>query len=370
MILYKSIIEYVWKDGNGELRSKIRVMDIETDIETNNILINHNIFINDEKFIWNYDGSSCNQGSTENSEVILKPVAVYSNPLLKKSIENDYLCYLLLCESVNKDGMNVNGSNYQYAKDIFENENVKKSDIWFGIEQEYFFVDPATKNVIDFKPYSTIHNDTLLQGPYYCGVGGNNIYTKQRNIALKHMSICLDMNIPISGINAEVAPSQWEYQVGICNGIKACFDLWVSRYILKRLAENEGIDVTFHPKPIRGPEFEEKWNGSGAHINVSTKESREENGLDVIYKYMELLKEKHKEHLEVYGKDNEYRLTGQHETGNMNEFTYGIGSRGTSIRIPNATYENKCGYFEDRRPASNIDPYLACGMIAKTLLHR
>lgn len=356
----KFIFEYVWIDGNGELRSKIRVMK-DKDIENLNIL-------NNPSFIWNYDGSSCNQASTENSEVILKPVALYNNPLLRNTMNNSQKCYLLLCESIDKNGNNVHGSNYQYAKEIFENENVKKSEIWFGIEQEYFFVDPFTKNVVDFIPYNNKNNDKLLQGAYYCGVGGNNIYTKQRNIALKHMSICLDMNIPISGINAEVAPSQWEYQVGPCTGISACHDLWVSRYILKQIAESEDLDVTFHPKPIRGPEFEEKWNGSGAHINVSTKESREEDGLNVIYQYMELLKDKHKEHLEVYGEDNEYRLTGHHETGSMNEFTYGVGSRGASIRIPNTSAENKCGYFEDRRPASNIDPYLACGIITKTLL--
>lgn len=353
------LIEYVWVDGNGELRSKIRVMK------------NNNVF-EDPIFIWNYDGSSCAQANTENSEVILKPVAIYKNILLemetgKYGVSNN-TSFLLFCASIDKNGNDVNGSNYNYAKEIFENENVKKSDIWFGIEQEYFFTDPCTKHVINFIPYNKKNNDRFLQGPYYCGIGGNNIFNKERNIALKHMSICLEMKIPISGINAEVAPSQWEYQIGPCVGIKACFDLWVSRYILKRIAESEGIDVTFHPKPIRGPEFEEKWNGSGAHINISTKESRQKDGLDVIYKYMELLKDKHKEHLEVYGKDNKYRLTGHHETGNMNEFTFGVGSRGTSIRIPNATYENKCGYFEDRRPASNIDPYLACGIIAKTIL--
>ncbi len=82
---------------------------------------------------------------------------------------------------------------------------------------------------------------------------------------------------------------------------------------------------------------------------------------------MDLLKEKHQDHLDLYGEDNNYRLTGHHETGNINTFTYGIGTRNTSIRIPNTTFENKCGYFEDRRPAANVDPYLACGIIAKTL---
>lgn len=357
------IIEYVWIDGIGDLRSKIRTMNIDNEKEECN-------FLNDKQFIWNYDGSSCNQSDTENSEVLLNPIAVYKNILLKKefnyNINNKF--YLLLCESIDKNGINVIGSNYQYAKNIFDNEKVKEANIWFGIEQEYFFIDPTTNYPQDFLPYNDINNNNLLQGKYYCAIGGNNIYSEQRRIAQKHMSICLEMGIPISGINAEVAPSQWEYQVGPCIGICGANDLWISRYILKCISESEYYDVTFHPKPIRRPEFKELWNGSGAHINISTNESRKENGLDVIYQYMDLLKDKHKEHLEMYGKDNEYRLTGNHETGDINNFTYGIGSRGRSIRIPNNTYENKCGYFEDRRPASNIDPYLACGIIAKTLL--
>ncbi len=358
------ILEYVWMDGFGELRSKIRIMSIP--------LGRIGDFVSDKMFIWNYDGSSCNQASTEDSEVILKPVMSYNNPLLEKIrkeiyMDGDYHFYLFLCESVDKNGNPVNGCNYQYAKDIFDNNKVKSNDIWFGIEQEYFFVDPNTKHVVDFIPYDHNHNNQYIQGPYYCGVGGNHMYYIQRKIALQHMQICLEMNIPISGINAEVAPNQWEYQVGPCVGIKGAHDLWVSRYILKRIAEMEKYDVTFHPKPIRSPEFQEYWNGSGAHINVSTKDTRNENGLDAIYQYMDLLKEKHQEHLEVYGKDNEYRLTGNHETGNINVFTFGVGTRNTSVRIPNQTAFDKKGYFEDRRPASNIDPYLACGIIAKTI---
>jgi glutamine synthetase len=366
MLFHQAIIEYVWLDGFGELRSKIRVMDIPEE----DGIISYNIFYNNKMFIWNYDGSSCNQATTEDSEVILKPVKVYCNPLLKKNVDpKDYnpFSFLFLCESVDKNGNPVNGCNYQYAKDVFDNNKVKNSDIWFGIEQEYFFVEPTTKYPVDFIPYDHDHNNQYIQGPYYCGVGGNHMYYIQRKIALQHMQICLEMNIPISGINAEVAPNQWEYQVGPCVGIKACHDLWISRYILKRIAEMEKYDVTFHPKPLRSPEFEERWNGSGAHINVSTKDTRAENGLDTIYQYMDLLKEKHQEHLEVYGKDNEYRLTGNHETGNINVFTFGVGTRNTSVRIPNQTAFDKKGYFEDRRPASNVDPYLACAIIAKTI---
>jgi glutamine synthetase len=345
------ILEYIWIDGFGELRSKIRVNKEYID--------QYNL----DSYIWNYDGSSCNQAATEDSEVILKPVAIYNNPFIEKS--KDYESFLLLCDSVDKNGNSVVGTNYQYANKIFENERVKNANFWFGIEQEYFFIDTTTNLPYDFKPYQK--NKHLLQGKYYCGVGGNSIYSKQRQIAEKHMMICLSINIPISGINAEVAPNQWEYQVGPCIGIKGAHDLWISRYVLKKIAEQYDSDVTFHPKPIRSPEFEECWNGSGAHINVSTKDTRSENGLDTIYQYMKLLKSTHQDHLEVYGKDNEYRLTGDHETGNINEFTFGIGTRNTSIRIPNQIAFDKKGYFEDRRPSSNVDPYLACGIIAKTI---
>lgn len=47
----------------------------------------------------------------------------------------------------------------------------------------------------------------------------------------------------------------------------------------------------------------------------------------------------------------------------MEEFSYKSRSRGASVRIPVITEQQGCGYFEDRRPASNIDPYLVSGAI-------
>jgi len=69
----------------------------------------------------------------------------------------------------------------------------------------------------------------------------------------------------------------------------------------------------------------------------------------------------------LYGEGNELRLTGAHETSSIARFDYGEGNRGRSIRIPIPTMQNKKGYFEDRRPASNIDPYLATGIIVDTV---
>ena len=66
------------------------------------------------------------------------------------------------------------------------------------------------------------------------------------------------------------------------------------------------------------------------------------------------------------GKDNERRLTGMHETSSIHDFSAGVANRGCSIRIPRDVAENKCGYFEDRRPSSNCDPYQVCDVLVKT----
>ena len=60
------------------------------------------------------------------------------------------------------------------------------------------------------------------------------------------------------------------------------------------------------------------------------------------------------------------RLTGDHETASWEEFTYGVADRGASVRIPTKTFFEKRGYFEDRRPSSNCDPYLVITKLAET----
>merc|ERR1711902_143490 len=72
--------------------------------------------------------------------------------------------------------------------------------------------------------------------------------------------------------------------------------------------------------------------------------------------------------IEVYGSGNELRLTGKHETANIDQFLYGVANRGASIRIGRDTEAEGCGYFEDRRPSSNADPYLVTGKIMDTIM--
>jgi len=329
--------EYIWIGGSGEdLRSKTKTLSfVPTSPE--------------ELPIWNYDGSSCGQATGKESEILLKPVAIFRDPMRR----GDNV--LVMCETFDpKTNKPAIANHRDYAASIFENETVKDEEYWFGIEQEYTLFNGKTPLGWPEDGYPA------PQGPYYCGAGADRVFG--REIAEAHYRACLYAGINISGINAEVMPGQWEYQVGPSVGISAGDELWVSRYLLLRVAEDFGVTVSFDPKPIEGD-----WNGAGLHTNVSSNSMREDGGLAVIKAAMEKLRENHEEHIKVYGKGNERRLSGKHETSDIHTFSWGIGNRGVSIRIGNETAKAGKGYFEDRRPASNADPYLVTARITETI---
>jgi glutamine synthetase len=253
----------------------------------------------------------------------------------------------------------ANSNFRKFAKEIFDAS--AHEEPWYGIEQEYTFLEE--KNRFAVKPYGwPDHGYPGNQGPYYCSVGGN--VTFGRSIADAHYKCCLYAGIKISGTNAEVMPGQWEYQVGPCLGIEIGDHLWMSRFLLMRVAEEHGIIVSFEPKIFTD------WNGSGCHTNFSTKTMRAgTGGMKYIDDMMVKFEAKHDVHMKVYGEDNDQRLTGIHETSSFKKFSYGVGNRAASFRIPTQVrHDNGKGYIEDRRPASNIDAYVVGALIADTAI--
>lgn len=318
------IVEYIWLDGENNTRSKTRVLK----------------HINDIPY-WNYDGSSTGQvGLGGDTELILIPIALYKDPFIR-----DDRHYFAWCNSNKRND----------AQNIFN--QMLEEEPWFGLEQEYFI----------FSKFFDMSHLNTEQGKYYCGVGygGNNIKIGNRNavertIANEHLDACLYAGLTMAGLNAEVACGQWEYQVGPCLGISAGDDLHVSRYILVRIAEIYDCIISFSPK------INSKINGSGCHTNFSTTKTRNNGGLKVMLEeYIPNLAKTHADDVLMMGQGNEHRLTGKHETSSMNEFTWGIGTRNTSIRVGNETHINECGYFEDRRPAANMEPYTVTSLIFK-----
>tara|TARA_Y100001938_G_C8100778_1_gene441562 strand:+ start:9444 stop:10520 length:1077 start_codon:yes stop_codon:yes gene_type:complete len=337
-------MEYLWLDGyeTPNIRSKTRYMTIESE--------DGSMTVKDIPE-WGFDGSSTEQASGNDSDCILKPVSIFLNPVDSTSFPNSYL---VLCEVFNKDGTPHPSNHRSSLREACEGTD--DLEMWLGIEQEYTVMDPEKG-----RPYGWPDMGyPQPQGRYYCGVGGDVV--KMRDLAHQHAMCCLDSKIPLCGANAEVMLSQWEYQIGPASPTNVCDYLWVSRYILEILAESVGASISLDPKLIKGD-----WNGSGAHINFSTKFMREVGGKDYIDDVCNSLGESHEDHIANYGVGNEQRLTGTHETQHINEFTYGESDRGASIRIPHSTAEGHKGYLEDRRPASNMDPYKAVRCLVETM---
>jgi glutamine synthetase len=227
-----------------------------------------------------------------------------------------------------------------------------------GFEQEYFIMQ---KNGRPVGWSDDDYSGPLPQGPFYCGVGSDRV--AERDFVEDHLSECMHAGISITGVNAEVALGQWEYQIGGPDIIISlvCDQLWVSRYLLLRSAEKKNLNISFEPKPFVN------WNGSGMHANFSTQAMREQGGLAVINEACEKLARNIDKHLSVYGKDYKERLTGEHETCRWDQFRYGISDRGASVRVPWDTARQGFGYFEDRRPNSNADPYDVAFVMVDTL---
>ncbi|MDG2343064.1 MAG: glutamine synthetase, partial [Flavobacteriales bacterium] len=258
--------------------------------------------------------------------------------------------FLVMTEVLNSDGT-PHESNARAKIDDDDN------DFWFGFEQEYFIMDVDTQLPLGFP----IGGYPGPQGLYYCSVGGRN--TWGRDLVEEHADQCIEAGINFEGINQEVAAGQWEFQLFAKGAKKAGDEIWVARYLLNRITEKYGYYIELHPKPVKGD-----WNGSGMHANFSNTTLRTCGSKETYEKICEAFRPVRSKHIDVYGEFNDQRLTGLHETASINDFSYGVSDRGASIRIPIMTVENGWkGWLEDRRPASNGDPYKIAARIIQTV---
>ena len=273
--------EYIWLDGSEpqQLRSKTKIIPFKT--AENNI---------SHYSMWSFDGSSTLQakaGKGENTDCLLKPVFVVDDPFRGNPHK------LVLCEVLNPDGTPHKTNNRRKLAETVKElslDNLSKDDApWFGWEQEYtlthkpevpFGIGEGIPLGFTLDPHSGyLANIPRPQGDYYCGIGSDNVVG--RDIVEEHMNMCMEIGLDISGINAEVLLGQWEYQIGPVTALEGSDQLWISRYLLQRVAEKYNVKVSLHPKPLKGD-----WNGTGCHVNFSNKEMREENGLDIIKESM------------------------------------------------------------------------------------
>ncbi len=324
--------EYIWIDGTvptHKLRCKTKI-----------------VADGQQPPAWGFDGSSTNQADGAHSDCLLKPVFVAPDPLRGA---NDVL---VMCEVLNADGTPHATNNRARAVEVAK--TYASFQPMFGIEQEYTFFQEG-------RPYGWPEDGfPAPQGPYYCGVGGAKM--PGRDIVEAHTLACLRAGLAIEGTNAEVMMGQWEFQVGVLDGVAIGDQLWTMRWLLERIAEEFEVDVSFDAKPVKGD-----WNGAGAHTNFSTKQMRAPGGIDAVIAGAEALGTRVKEHIAAYGVGIEERLTGAHETAPYNKFSFGVSNRGASVRIPAGVASAGRGYLEDRRPNANIDPYVVAAIITETI---
>jgi len=333
-------VEYIWLDGSvdmPQLRSKTRVFSKKHTLS--------------ELPEWSFDGGSTGQGDLKDSDRKLKPVRLYKNPFSEGN-------YMVLCEVMNPDGT-PHESNMRslLAEQLRDGEEIVGAGskhgnlgVLFGFEQEYTLTDPMMQPLVP---------EDIKQGDFYCGVGAGNVIG--RLVAEEHLENCHKAGITLFGTNAEVMISQWEFQTNPEDALKVSDDLWVARYILQKGSEKFNMRISYHPK------IYPNLNGAGCHVNISTEKTRKNGGLKEIERIMGKLEETHLGHINVYGAGNDLRLSGKCETSSYDEFTWGFGDRGASVRIPSHVQTQGYGYFEDRRPAATCDPYLVTAKLLETL---
>lgn len=338
--------EYIWLDSKNNLRSKNKILNIDieikdkdkkpSEIEIVRSLLNVRLYPN-----WNCNAKYLGENS---SELILHPVFVCLDPFKKPPN------VLILCDIYNSDG-NPSEYNTRYkVNKLFEKHTNLKTII--GFEQEFYLMRLGD-NFTELPDTSIVKGLPNKGYQYYCSNGSMNAFG--RKLVTKAITLALEAGLSCSGFNSSFGPAQWEIQIGpVQYGINAADQLYILRFILERLSENQDIHVSLSPNPL-GHEY----NISHCHTNFSTESMRGPNGYKHIENSIEKLRNTHGKDIEVYGK-NDIEI--------HNNFTSDVTNRNVSVRIPTESKKNNKGYLEDRRPLADCDPYLVCETLLKSAL--
>ncbi len=117
-------------------------------------------------------------------------------------------------------------------------------ELFVGPELEfYIFKDEKTPELLDY-------------GGYFHGGKWGEI-RKLAQIYLAQMGIEIDCD------HHEVGPSQHEIDLKFNNALSIADSVMIAKYVLKRVARNAGVYVSFMPKPITG------MIGTGMHLHLS-----------------------------------------------------------------------------------------------------
>jgi glutamine synthetase len=341
--------EYIWLDGQvptQEVRSKSRFLIVDEAASNDPAAYAD----------WGYDGSSTYQATGGDSDLILHPVRVVNDPVRGAGDR------LVLCEVLTPDGVPHATNTRARLRTVLESGAAAHRP-WVGFEQEYTLF--RGDRPLGFPADGSAPRP---QGPFYCGVGADRVFG--RDFVEAHARACVEAGLMIYGINGEVMPGQWEFQVGhrgiegeSADVLLVSDHLVIARWLLRRIGEDFAVEPRLDPKPVRGD-----WNGAGTHTNLSTAAMRDPaTGLAAIACAIERLATRHDEHIAGYGHGLGDRLTGRHETCSIGEFRSGVADRGASVRIPRSVAQAGSGYLEDRRPGANCDPYTVCSLLLETI---
>lgn len=327
--------EYVWiGEKHLDFRSKSRTLNMEEVTSLKQIPV------------WEFDGSMTKQAPKSKADVVLKPVSFFKDPWRTGN------SILVLCECCLPDHRStpLPNNTRRAATKVFA--QAEDEEVVFGFTQSFSMLSLDLRTPLGWPKGGTAKS----RGQAYGGVGTGIAFG--RSLAQAHMNACLYAGLKMAAFYPKQTPSRWEYIVGPCRGIRAADELVMSRYILIRTAEDFDVVISFLPNIIPGPK------SAVCYTTFSTAAMRaEKGGFDAILEVIAKLGRRHKEHVGAYGLASDEN---SYQTPAICKFSYGISHKRASISIPRKAKLAQAGHLKDRRPPSNMDPYIVTAKIVMT----